>query len=227
MDVDHVLPRKLLHRLPELQRIRDEYGLPPRFQVEGYSNWIPCHRKCNLEKGEAVFDQTRAHFFLHVAEKKSGSATKVEGQVLRNEKAGRLLATLQVGLQEGLIDKRKVEDMLRESARTLTLRYDPLVVTFGTNVSELLEGDVLPTEVPSYYPELCDWLEADLMRQVKHLARCKFYYPEDSARNGETLSVRLAFIGLDLNNLNGFRSSWWEILEVAYYSDVYGDSAEK
>ena len=80
-------------------------------------------------------------------------------------------------------------------------------------------------DLPEDYPSLCDWLEKDLVKQLSALLTCSFYYPEASERTGETLSVRLAFLQLNLNEVESFSSPWWEIVEIQYYSEVYGNAA--
>jgi hypothetical protein len=44
---------------------------------------------------------------------------------------------------------------------------------------------------------------------------------EASARNGETLSLRVAFWNLDLDQLDQTNIEPWKILEVSPYSEVY------
>ena len=67
-------------------------------------------------------------------------------------------------------------------------------------------------------------MEKDLIKLLRSLLTCSFYYPEPSQRSGETLSVRLAFLQLNFNELDEFTSPWWEIVEIQYYSEAYGSS---
>ena len=79
--------------------------------------------------------------------------------------------------------------------------------------------------LPEDFPSLYDWLEKDLVKQLSGSLTCSFYYPEASERTGETLSVRLAFLQLNFGELETFSSPWWEIVEIQYYSEVYGNEA--
>ena len=101
---------------------------------------------------------------------------------------------------------------------------EPIVITFSLNTDEVLRKGSPATALPTDYPSLCNWLEKDLIKQLSSLLTCSFYYPEASQRTGETLSVRLAFLQLNFNELDKFTSPWWEILEIQYYSEVYGSS---
>ena len=88
-------------------------------------------------------------------------------------------------------------------------------------ILEKVQRKGLPaTALQTDYPRLCDWLEEDLIKQLGTLLTCSFYYPEASQRTGETLSVRLAFLQLNFNVLDELTSSWWEILEIQYYSTL-------
>jgi hypothetical protein len=102
---------------------------------------------------------------------------------------------------------------------------EPVVVGFGVNVYELQEGALLPPDAPTFYPKLCDWLEEDLKSQLGGLFPSRFYHPEPSHRDGEILSVRIAFEGLKYeevgDRLSQFGSDWWEILEAEYWSAIY------
>ena len=96
------------------------------------------------------------------------------------------------------------------------------VATFGVNTDDLLENRVLPAHVPRYYPLLCDWLESDLDHRLAASPLTSFYYPEPSARSGETLSVRIAFELPRVANEFSFGDlGWWELLEFLPFSYIY------
>jgi hypothetical protein len=105
-------------------------------------------------------------------------------------------------------------------------QHEPIVITFSLKTAEVLREGLPATALQTDYPGFCDWLEEDLIKQLSSLLTCSFYYPEASQRTGETLSVRLAFLQLNCNELDEFTSSWWEIVEIQYYSEVYGSSSE-
>ena len=57
MSVDHFLPEFLLGKENEEKRnvAIYEHGLPQDFDINGYENLFPTHRKCNEKKGGQVF----------------------------------------------------------------------------------------------------------------------------------------------------------------------------
>jgi hypothetical protein len=100
-------------------------------------------------------------------------------------------------------------------------RSEPWVATFGVNVEELLDSQILPARAPQAYPALCDWLERDLFQRLEKAPIDNVEPTEASLRTGETLSVRVSFkwtpwIPLEFPNLD-----WWEVLEVLPWHEVY------
>jgi len=99
------------------------------------------------------------------------------------------------------------------------------VATFGVLIHELVSDPDLPADAPKQYPLLCDWLEQDLMARLESLL-FENQHMMESGRNGETLSVRVAFdwnpghAPLEFGDLG-----WWEVLEVLPLGPVYPTGA--
>ncbi|MHC4180961.1 MAG: hypothetical protein ACYSWU_25975, partial [Planctomycetota bacterium] len=100
---------------------------------------------------------------------------------------------------------------------------EPLVLTFGLMMEELLESETLPQDVPREYPYLCDWLELNLVKHLRSIITTFFHYTQPSERWGDGLSVRIVFPGLDDTELDEFNLPWWEILEAANYWEIFGE----
>lgn len=91
------------------------------------------------------------------------------------------------------------------------------VATFGVNIDELISSGYLPYDAPRDYASLCDWLETDLLQRLGPPVR-NARFAEPSARNGETLSVRLAFEWIPRQEALTFgQLEWWQVLEVIPY----------
>jgi len=207
-----------------LQRITVDYGLGGDFSINDYCNWVPAHAHCNREKGTTIYRRTPALIkVLETVKRKAKRAGVEEQRITKNLKKGELLGKLEVALERGIVAKDEVVAFLHrvEAEREL---YEPIVITFGLNISEVLSSGLQGRDFALDYAHLCDWLEQDLIKQLNSSLSCPFYYPELSQRTGETLSVRLAFLLLDFNELESFTSPWWEILEIQYYSEVYGEA---
>jgi hypothetical protein len=224
VNIDHLIPERLLDDPEKLQAIKIEYGLSPDFSINDYCNWVPAHPHCNRSKGTTVYPASPA-LIMHLGRvrRKGEQARRVEGRLLRNRKSDEALGELGIVVNRGIVSKDEVVDYLRG----LPLEHEPdepIVITFSLNTDEVLRNGLPSTALPTDYPSLCDWLEKDFIKLLSSLLTCSFFYPEASERTGETLSVRLAFLQLNLNELDKFTSPWWEISEIQYYSEVYGSS---
>lgn len=226
MWVDHILPEHLSKAPDKLEQILREYELVGLdFDIKGYSNWLPAHWRCNLDKGGSIFDKGAARYYINIARAKAKTAQREEQKIIHDLKRDKLLGSLDIALSEGLLSQKAVFAILEQY--TPTLKKEPIIITFGLNYYDLWENDSPPDWLsnyePSDYPHICNLLEKNLVEQLKWLLSCDFFYPEASNRNGETLSVRLAFVQLDENEMSLFKSEWWEILEFTSYPDVYGE----
>lgn len=147
----------------------------------------------------------------------------------------RLDDTLLIGLSEniGYLDLRKltigeVVDILHKKRRTEVgfkaayLCEETWTATFGLLVEDVIESGLLPESAPRDYAKLCDWLENDLRQRLKSVSIGNPRFAEASQRDGETLSVRVAFEWVPHRDALGFGElSWWEVLEVVPYAQIY------
>ena len=226
MTVDHVLPVRLLDHRNELQIVLGNLGLPDDFELNNYDNWLPACASCNQKKGAAVLVSAATHLLLHAAKKAAGKARKLEAALVRRTKGDKVVAMLEVALEQGSVSPDKVLALLRAYHETHVSPQGPVVLTFGLNLADLDEERALPPEAPEQYADLCDWLERDLQARLSRAVSCEFFCPEASLRTGETLSIRLGFIGLNFAELDHFSSDWWEILEIAFWSQLYEEEWE-
>ena len=220
--IDHVVPEHVSDDAEQLQASKILYGLNTDFSINDYCNWVPAHPHCDRGKGATVYPATPALIMmLEKAQRKGKQARREADRIKRSTKGGDVLGKLGIALQGGLVSGDDVMVVL-DSMSPEHDHGETIVITFSLNTDEALSQDLPATALPADYPSLCDWLEKDLVTQLSSLLTCRFFYPEASQRTGETLSVRLAFPQLDFNELDKFSSPWWTILEMQYYSEVYG-----
>jgi hypothetical protein len=99
---------------------------------------------------------------------------------------------------------------------------DQWVATFGVVVDEVLDAWEIPATVPRGYPVLCDWLERDLMDRLHATGLEDLHCPEPSQRDGECLSVRVAFQLRGIPRTLDFGYlAWWDMLELLPFCEVY------
>ncbi|MBN2378922.1 HNH endonuclease [candidate division WOR-3 bacterium] len=116
---------------------------------------------------------------------------------------------------------RELYPQLRQMSFPVEMMRDQeWVATFGLDICEVFEKDMLPPNAPRDYLYLCDWLTDDLMKRLSR-AVLDLRFLED-ARDGETLSIRVGFKwNLDKSPLDFGDISWWEVLEVDEYDRIY------
>ena len=224
MTIDHIIPECLAEHPDELEQLRLKYDIGdniPAFQVNDFCNWVPAHLRCNTRKGTRIFPKKITLFILQEVQRRL-PAVKQELESLERERTkGRALGSLGTGVERQHVSVQEVRQLLRE-LETDQHAYEPLVATFGLLVDDVLEGGHLSDHVPRFYPHLCDWLEQDLVKHLATILSTPFHYTEPSKRDGECLSVRMVFPGLDAAELDRFDRSWWEILEVGNFWEILG-----
>jgi 5-methylcytosine-specific restriction endonuclease McrA len=222
--VDHILPEYLAENPDELRRLITRFNLGKDFSINDYCNWAIACPSCNNKKSTSIFET--APYYISLARRNASKAREQEQRAIKNKEFDKALAIVVRGVKQGLVSSSQSVEILENIKQTIISLYNPIVVTFGMNINEAWNNKLLGKYTPTYYPELCDHLEQDLINQLESTISSTFHYPEPSARNGETLSVRLAFVHLNLHELEDFKSDLWEILEVEYYSEIYGSLAD-
>ncbi|PKK84891.1 MAG: hypothetical protein CVT49_01680 [candidate division Zixibacteria bacterium HGW-Zixibacteria-1] len=100
------------------------------------------------------------------------------------------------------------------------------VATFGIHVNDFAASYDRPPNAPYKYYELCDWLENDLIKRLEKSRIKRFALTEASERNGETLSIRVAFRWDPSKEVLDFGDvAWWDVLEIIEYEKVYSNSS--
>lgn len=223
--IDHILPEVLIETPKKLLELKEYYGLDRDFSINDYENWVPCHAHCNQEKGSKTFPASPAMINqLDIAEKKAKKARVEESKLTKSLRSAEILGKMEVSIEKGEITRQEVARLL-ENLNYQQQLLQPFVVTFGINIIDLLNEDERLRSLSLDYPQLCDFLENELQTYINSLISSSYFYPEQSNRTGETLSVRLAFLNLDLDELEKFRDPLWELLEIQYFSDIYGENS--
>lgn len=229
LTIDHVLPERLLYNQQELRRIRVEYELDsnfPGFSINDYCNWVPTHSDCNSRKRASIYPKRMALFYLQQVQEKLPKVEEEIRRLTRDQRKDRVLGNLAAALEKGVVSRQELARLLDEVDRKRILDQ-PIVVAFGLVIKEVLQSGRLSEDVPKDPPYLYDWLENDLVNQLRSLLSCSFHYTEPSLRDGECLSARLVFLGLDPNEFQRFYSPWWQVLEVMSFYEIYGTTYEE
>ena len=225
--VDHVVPEHLMSNAEELARVTREYGLDtdiPNFEINDFSNWVPADIYCNTHrKGEGILPLNTTLLYLHQIQKRLPRVREEFERQLNKQQKGRILGRLATALENNEISREDVLRILEERDEGQT-RGDAVVIAFGFAFNQEFPLD----QFDQSYPAVCDMLEEDLLNMLRTISPHDFEYSEPSARNGETLTVRLVFPEFTLDTINelsldGLQTiAPWEILEVSNFHGIYG-----
>ncbi len=227
MTIDHILPELLTEQPTELMRIRLDYEIDvtfPGFQINDFSNWVPAHfRRCNVRKGSEILPKKMALLLLHEVHRHVPKVRRILEKTVRTHGKSRVLGSLGTAIENKYLTIPEVLQFVAQIERAQHAQ-EPLVLTFGLMIDDVVDSDALPHDVPREYAYLCDWLELDLVRRLRTAIATPFHYTQPSERSGEGLSVRIVFPRLDLAELESVNLTWWEILEAASFWDIFGES---
>jgi hypothetical protein len=110
--VDHVVPEYLLGDEHTLSSIIEYYGLSSDFQINGFENWLPCHRHCNEAKGKSFnFAPGNDIVFRRLAERAS-IAERTVNSIKANVVKDKLLAKIFVALEEKKITMADLQSLV-------------------------------------------------------------------------------------------------------------------
>jgi len=225
LEIDHVIPESIVPS--QLTGLLARLKLAPDFDLNTTNNLVPTHHDCNRRKRDVLLEDNATLFFLNMWAQKQDRIRHESEKHAKAASHDKHLIAISRFIEKGELTKNEVLQFLS----TIRLAQkpapvDPLVVTFGTNVTELLATKSLPIAARSDYVNACDWLENDLLFKISGTLPVLAHRTEASGRNGETLSVRIAFWNLDLDRLDNLEIPHWSILEIAQFSELYGTNAD-
>jgi len=225
LEIDHLVPESLDDDPATLAKVIAAIGLPSDFSVNSYLNWVPTHHTANRQKSNDLLNDPTIRWFLHRSAKNQDRIAKERGRLLQMNKTAKLLGQLAVAIEKGRIEKREALAVVARSAAPVGgTAEDPIILSFGVDADGVADAC---REYGLDYALSCDRLEAELLGALASRAGLLFTQTEASARNGETLSARCAVWQVDLEALGELGLGRWEILEVDFFSELYGgDAAE-
>lgn len=154
LDIDHIIPHALLEKREELDRLKEEYGLPETFDIDAFTNLVPSHRHCNLQKLGKVLPRNRTLHFLSIAEGKALKAQKIEAEIKHQIEQDNVTVLIQTALDAGLLSPGQMTALLTSYAKgrdifeiveSLPYRDERLKSFFSSSDIDLLyEKPILP-----------------------------------------------------------------------------------
>ena len=114
--IDHFLPESLLNDDSLRAHVFAQYGLSDNFKINSFSNWLPCHTRCNQRKAANVLRWSASSEFLLQelvtrAPKVQTLANRVVRLDLRSDIEGRVLAAI----EGGVIETHEISSLLAQA----------------------------------------------------------------------------------------------------------------
>lgn len=219
LEIEHVIAESTEEdRLTELVA---DLGLDRDFHINSNQNLVPTHRPCNRRKSGKELSEKSFRYYLEIWNFKQPDVQRELQRLDRQATNDKFLTAVGARIEKGLLSIQEAIAFLQNVAPSKAKTSEPLVVTFGVNVSDYIERIQIPAEDLPRYSDFCDELEEDLRTILRYNVSSVSVRTEASSKNGETLSVRMAFWSLDLSQLDQADIEPWEILELSPYSSVY------
>jgi len=148
LDLDHIIPYRLIDRPAELVKLLGEYGLQRDFDLDSPLNLVPTHRRCNLQKMGQILPQNAALHFLSITHNKYDKVNKIERELKEQALKDKLTVLLQIALDEGRISREMLNSLLANYSEAEN-KFE-LLITLPFLDSEL-RGFLSSTDVDSLY----------------------------------------------------------------------------
>lgn len=115
---EHVIPKALLKKPTELERVMGDIGLPDDFDVLGFENLLPSCVPCNLKKGRRVFRPSpQIQIQLELLASKASAVRRTAEAVKKKVVLDRVLHAVLVALEERKISMVELENLLADVTR--------------------------------------------------------------------------------------------------------------
>jgi 5-methylcytosine-specific restriction endonuclease McrA len=114
MEVDHIIPERLLDEPEEFAAIRNAFALPEDFNINSYENWLPSCGRCNGQKSGAVFDPMPIVAVQLVrASKKALAAREVARRTISDKRFGDALALVEMAVTMSDLPAQKLKPIVQ------------------------------------------------------------------------------------------------------------------
>lgn len=141
---------------------------------------------------------------------------------------------MEILIDHNFMTKKQIVDLYQMLVEFIESIKNPLIVCFGLIVDEDLRSKLPKNKQSLDYPFLCDYLSERLVNAINSNIDCLFSLCGEDKRDGECLSIRTVFWGVNLKRfiLNFIKSNGtmkfdniWEILEIEDFNEIYNESA--
>lgn len=166
MEVDHILPERLLDEPAELAAALQSFGLPSNFSINTFENWMPSCGPCNNAKSGAAKPAPVMLFQLQKAIAKADDA-RAEVEKVRSDRAiERALTTLEAAVSKDRVSDKELKPLMdlyqqrvdaqrssNSAKQTHELRLMPLFsVLYADGAYRVVRGKLKPEKIEQGCP---------------------------------------------------------------------------
>lgn len=218
LEIDHLIPQSIT--TSELDTLRASFGLSASFSVQDSLNLVPTHHDCNRRKYTGIFSESTARFYLELWANRQQRILDEYKIFRRQAENDQILAVLTNRVESGLISTNEVSRLLAQipSCDETSDSRKPLVASLSININKA----ILPPKLKAAaHVKIANYLEEQLISSLRKRLKRPLIQTEVSARNGETLSIRIAVWDVDVDRLQVQEINDWQLLGLDFYDDVY------
>jgi hypothetical protein len=107
--VDHFIPEHLEEKPEEFIEVRRLFNLDGNFLINDFCNWLPCHVKCNQEKGSVPLRATfKAMATVEKLVRDAEKVRKIEQRIRADRRKDEILAKMMVAIEGDTISKEEI-----------------------------------------------------------------------------------------------------------------------
>jgi 5-methylcytosine-specific restriction endonuclease McrA len=139
MEVDHIIPERLLKHPAELSSVLAQFGLPPDFNLQSFANWLPACGPCNTRKRAHVFTPSPLiQLHLQIARDKAQQAAELASKRINSRVAARAWNTIKRADNGGTLSEELLNAIL-EFASFHAPKREPEVAELPMYLTPLIE----------------------------------------------------------------------------------------
>lgn len=147
--IDHIIPESLALNIEEFDKLKLEFDLDEKFNVNELYNLVPTHSKCNLRKNDELFPKRTILYYLGLTNK---NLLKIKQEINKLEKRkikGQIISKVQTALASNLINTEELQTIINSDKQhnwsTQEIKL-PLGVEFIDEIYDLfyIDMDVSP-----------------------------------------------------------------------------------
>jgi hypothetical protein len=114
LHIDHIIPEKFLETPEQLKELKSRLGLAEDFGINGWENLVPCKQSANLRKGDVLFEDSRMHYFLHIARGKKENVLAQIRKIETSQNRGKAVIKIQQAVEAKHITPSEIATLLEQ-----------------------------------------------------------------------------------------------------------------